>query len=473
MGANVLWIVLDATRFDHCSVNGYDRPTTPTLETLAADGVRYTSTFAAGPWTPPSHASMFTGTYPSRHGYLDGGMAMANSDRHIATLAAEAGYSTYGVVQNPKIGADTDIATGFETYLELFRLPLIPRSVAELRRYYLELWRGWLDIGRQSLRRGRAGAERLTAAAIDRWLRSHRKSSDAFFIFTNLNAPHRVYDPPAPYDEAFQRNATEQLADGNVDELAESGGYRYMADDLEVTPAEWTALIDRYDGEIAFADAIVGSIIDSLHETDMYDETLIIVTADHGNHFGEHGLVYHQFSLYDELLHVPLVVKFPEQRWAGRTVTELVSLVDLAPTAATWMDQQFPESAGTVLEPQPATDRGAIYAEYGRPIAALEVLDQTVESVPPEQWNTLDTGLQCIRTNEYKYIRAFDGEDRLFDLSDDPREERNVLGHPEYEKIVDDLRENLDARLDQHPKMRQQEVSDERVKDQLEKLGYL
>lgn len=468
MEPNVLLVVLDALRADHTSIHGYDRPTTPALEALAADGHVFDRAFTAAPWTPASHGSLFAGVHPSTHGYLDGNVAFTPPHAPLAAVLADRGYRTFGAARNPKIAGHTQVTRGFQDYGDLYTVPSRPDSLGETKRLYLDLLPGWVRTGRDWLRCERWPAEHLTGSFVKRRIRRHA-GSEPFFGFVNVNAPHSPYAPPERFGRRFESDDAGAAETAVVDDLVDRGGYRFMAGELDPTPEEWAAVQDRYDGEIAFADAILGRLLDVLRTAGVYDETLVVVTADHGEHFGEHGRAYHQFSLFDELLHVPLVVKFPAGTTADDVPTgELVSLVDLYPTVLAALGIPVPE---TVEGQRIGTDssREHVVAEYGTPETAIATLvDQATGPVPDERHEALDHALQCVRTSEEKYVRVHGGTDRVYDVgAGRPKDSlRREGSHERLASVLDDV---VDTELD----VSTPEPADETAREQLENLGYL
>jgi len=336
---DVLLIVLDATRADHLSPYGYARDTTPTLARLAADGVVYRRAVAPGTWTVPSHASLFTGRYPSSHGAhraATDGFQVTPLDPAIPTLAERlrgAGWDTAAFCGN---GAYLDpvfgLARGFGRY--------------ETKRAY--------------------PAHVLARNAV-RWLR--RDARFPVFLFLNVLDPHEPYRAPEPYDRLFP-GKREGVTRVNA---------RFRAT-REVPPPEVLEhCISQYDGELRFADAQVGVVLDELRRLGRYDGALIVVTADHGELFGEHGHLGHGGTPWDDVVHVPLIVKHPHGIGRGTVVEHPVSLVDVAPTVLEALGLPALEGAqglplasrsGPVFseEPAGANDEGerAIYADDGQ-----------------------------------------------------------------------------------------------------------
>lgn len=468
MRNNVLLIVLDALRADHTSVHGYSRDTTPYLETLAEDGVSVAQAFAAAPWTPPSHASMFSGVYPSTHGYLDSNMSFEPPHQPLAELLREEGYSTFGAVRNGHIDSQQSVTRGFKEFADIYRLPRVPRSISDLKSDYLDLWPGYLKVAYHSLRAERRPSEYVTCEYIKHHIQSGEKP---FFGFVNINSPHTPYAPPEPFRsqfESFDRDEVDMAAVRALSNIKGSGGNRFIGGEIDAPTRVWNAVKDWYDGEVRFADSLVGNLIQTLRRKNLYEETTIIVVGDHGEHFGEHGRTGHQFSLFDELLHVPLIVK-PAEGWQRLEGPDsLVSLVDLYPTILDGLDITIPATVQGESLFQPHT-REIVFAEYGKPKSQLSNLESSLhEMIDPKVRSQLDTALQCALNQQFKYIKAHDAEDRAFEITgQDPKEtEVSTAEHT-------DLRLEIDRALGENLNVEEEQDLDKARKENLRELGYI
>lgn len=431
---NVLLIVLDAVRADHLSCYGYPRPTTPALEALAARGVLFERAFSAAPWTPPSHASLFTGVYPSRHG-VDVGENL-HLDGQLPTLAeilSAHGYATFAVLPDAHLSRARGLARGFAEAVEIFRIPYLHPdidSAASLLR---------------ALARGRDGRAYHSARLLKRWLRHHRETSHApFFAFINFKTAHSSYRSPGPFHRRFAVRPGPDQDPRKLRDYASGDGYRYMAGGLTMSEADFDVVRSWYDGALACLDACVADLLAFLESLGADDDTLVIVTADHGENFGDHGLAFHVFCLYDSLLHVPLLMKIPGLS-AGRRVASLVSLTDVLPTVLDVVGlplADYPALEGTSLAPFDGRELHPwVFAEFGRPHYMLERL---AARYPREDFAPFDRGLRAVRTLDLKLIVGTDGSEELYHLPSDPGEAKNVAAERPDELAV--LRRALDAR---------------------------
>lgn len=463
---NIIWVVWDTCRKDFTMTEYQGKELTPNLSQLSQDSITFSNAFSAAPWTPPSHASMFTGHYPSSHGYLEDGMELKKP--HIAEVLSEHGYDTVSVSSASKLSSYTPLSNGFDEMYETFRLPSV--GMENIWKYYGQIAEDWMRFVPQYLfNRQKMGY--LTTSYLKHCIDAV-PNGDSLFAFVNYLIPHSGYEPLEPFRSRFN-DPTDNVRDDVVEELSFRGGYRYIAGELSVTDDEWEAVKARYAGEIAYVDSLLGHLIDHLKNKGVYDDTMIIVTSDHGEHFGEHNRAYHQFSLYDELLHVPLVVKMPDSDFAGRDVSNVVSLTDIFSTITDIVSIQNISSQGTSIYPPDTVDREYVFAEYGRPISAIENLQKYAKNtVDQDLLNSLDVSLQCVRSQDLKLIEDSKGRYQSFDLCSDPEEQVNLTENSEPPKSIQPLREAMESRLSELPEVRSNVPDETAIEENLKTLGY-
>lgn len=312
---NIVLVTLDTVRADHLSVYGYQRNTTPHLAAFARNATLYRTAVAPSNFTLPSHTSMFTGLYGTVHG--NQGLPGKRLSTSVATLPetlTELGYQTFAVVANSAyLQSPFGLERGFRYHDSRWRLDVAysPRdALLSLRR------RAGLVASRR--------ADEIEAEA-EALLRSAATKPHPFFLFLNFMDAHAPYAPPAEFGHMFPGRvsgiATEPLIERLVREMPHA----------RPSPAEREHLISQYDGGIAFEDSALGRLFETLNAIGAAGNTLVIVTADHGEGFGEHGYVEHGHSLYDAELRVPLLIRYPQQR-AAAVRDGVVSLNDLYAT---------------------------------------------------------------------------------------------------------------------------------------------
>jgi arylsulfatase A-like enzyme/Flp pilus assembly protein TadD len=367
---NVVLISIDTCRADHLSCYGFKRATTPHIDAVARDGVVFQQALSPVPITTPAHSSMLTGTYPPTHGVrLNNGQRLADSNVTLAESLRQAGYQTAAFIGGFPLDPQFGLNQGFDTYNSEFTVKSETSSSHSER-----------------------SAEEVSLPALA-WLdHNHAKP---FFLFLHYYDAHLSYKPPEPFATTF-------------------------ADDL-------------YAGEIAYVDRWIGQVVDRLHALHAYDDTLLIITADHGESRGDHGERAHCIFIYQSTQHVPLVIRAPHGA-SGRRIDTPVSLVDLVPTVLDLCGLQPPERVQGVsvragLEGRPLPGRS-------RPLYC--------ESLEAAQFQC--SGLTGLREGSWKYIRA--PRQELYDLSKDPGEARNVI--EQEGPVALRLRESLETLLQEY-----------------------
>jgi arylsulfatase A-like enzyme len=312
---NVLLIILDTVRAQSLSLHGYQRDTSPHLARLAATGAAFDRAVAPSSWTLPSHASLFTGRYPFELS-ADWEVALNDDFPTLAEVLAESGYATAGFSANYFYTKETSgLSRGFVHYdAKKLSLDLVIQNSWAAHRIVKKV-HGFLDIERELARKTAAEVN----AEFFRWLPT--AAGRPFFVFLNYFDAHDPYDPPAPFNSSF--------GSGQQKFWLGSAGPEY-------SPAELADLVDSYDGSITYVDDQVGRLLRTLEESGTLQNTLVIISSDHGEQFGERSanLVNHGNSLYMSSLHVPLIIWYPPTVPAGRRISNPVTLRDIPATIA-------------------------------------------------------------------------------------------------------------------------------------------
>ncbi len=399
---NVVFIVLDTLRGDRLSCMGYDRPTSPRIDALAAQGVVYTRAFAPSFWTLPSHASLLTGLHPVQAGATSETLHMPDSVLSVAEVLGEAGYRTIGFVCNSWVSKERGFAQGFQEWIEM--------------------WRSENQTGGESAGRS---LETMAVDRIEPWIESASSRDQPFFLFVNLNGTHLPFRPADPHAGRFLRPGHDMK---RVRELAEiTSGWSHLVGEAPMDETDYRILNDLYDGEVAWADELVGRIVDALERAGALDGTIVVVTSDHGEHLGERDKIDHISTMYDVALHVPLVIRYPRAFRAGTRNDELVSLVDLAPTLLHQCGaaDRAPElrAETTSLASRKRAPQEFILAGNERPMAGIMLLK---DKYPGYDWTSIDYRMRCLRASEHKLIWNENRSVELYHLAKDPAEENNL-----------------------------------------------
>lgn len=430
---NVLLVTVDSLRAD--AVYGNEIPT-PEIQGLAAGAEVYTNAFAQGPFTTFSMPSLFTARYPSSLRYVEISESTVgvyiDDEPTLRDVLGEAGYVTAGFHSNPLLSQIFGFEEGFDTFdtsLPLSRFDRLPGRVKILADKLLRLARKHAYLP----------GEELTSRALD-WLDS-RPDDQPFFLWLHYMDPHGPYQP---------RTGNAYLEKFRAERLWRKAATRPQ----EVTEEEHRHLREWYSHEVTYTDRCLGELFDGFRQRGLLSETLCVLTADHGEAFAEHGQYSHPHQLYDELLHVPLLVADP--RTSKSDVDDLVELIDVAPTLAHRIGTPVPdEFAGRPL---------SRVAERGNPVAISEA-------------NLVPNYRGSVRTPNWKYVRDVETE-QLYDLSADPDEQMNVAG--DRGDVASRLANRLQEHRERHSRgaggdraVARSEIPDEGVAARLRELGYL
>jgi arylsulfatase A-like enzyme len=371
---NIILITLDTTRADHLSCYGYHRRTCPNIDRLTEDSVLYTHAISPSSWTLPSHASLFTGKFSSSHGaqydpegplFLTDAISgpktwqkyrargLAKNEITLAEILGQAGYKTGAVVGGPWMKKVFGLNKGFDYYDDQDISSVNGRLAPQINASALK----WLDeVGRNK-----------------------------FFLFLNYFDPHSPYRPPIEYAKKFLPENTNLQGRNTI---------------LE----ERVAL---YDAEIFYMDYFIGALVASIKQNRLYENSMIIITSDHGELFGEHGKHGHGSYLFQEEIHVPLIVKYPGTEIAPDQTDIPVQLNDIMAMILTRLGLPLPAGIQAGVPPQ-----------IGHPLLA--------EAYPLEALSQ-DGHWRAFFEEDFKFLWNSKGNSLLFNLKDDPHEGKNLI----------------------------------------------
>jgi arylsulfatase A-like enzyme len=440
---NVMLIVMDTTRADHLSLYGYHRDTTPNLKKLAADAAVYTQALSAADITLTSHASIFTGLYPSWHGaYCQPPDASFGRELGpvptLAEVLTHSGYHTVGVAANLYLRAEFGLQRGFAR----FRIPRPVPVLAGDESWYM-LRNGMRRAINQVTDTAQFDRLYSRADAVNReffnLLQQPELAQAPFFAFFNYMDAHFPYIPPHPFDQRYpgKTSATEAELDAIQSRVSQDGD--------PLPPLYTSHAISQYDGGIAYIDSQIGQLVDWLKRENLYDNTMLIVTADHGESFGERRLFLHGNSLYANLLHVPLLVKYPHSAHAGLVETP-VSLIDIFPTVIQAAGLQPPPGlqGRSLLDPSASSPRNLFSESFPCPVlhgpqCPGGCLMRTVVSWPD------------------KFIWSSKGSPESYQLQQDPNETHNLFGS--LNKTAQALADQLKLWVNTMPRQEKQHLN--------------
>jgi tetratricopeptide (TPR) repeat protein len=394
---NVILISIDTLRPDYLSCYGYPRETTPHIDRIAGEGILFSNVISPVPITLPAHTSMLTGTIPPYHGVHDNlDYRLPPSRVTLAETLKKQGFATAGIVGAFVLNAQFGLDQGFDEYDDRFDRELYTFSTTVSERR----------------------AEEVSQHAV-RWLKDHR--NERFFLFLHYYDPHYAYRAPEPFASAFRD--------------------------------------DPYAAEIAYTDHCIGQVIESLKDLELYESSLIVVTGDHGELFGEHGETGHTYFIYQGAIKVPLIFKLPGQNPA-LTVPDTVGLIDIVPTIRALLG----------IEPSSqlqGEDRSRLFKKGPSAGSDAAVYSESLTATKYEA-----NSLMALTTKRWKYIQTTRPE--LYDLAQDPTEARNLIAErPEQARDLQErLRRMLEASFHEDDAALESEV-DEETRRNLEALGYI
>jgi arylsulfatase A-like enzyme len=476
---HVVMVVLDTVRADRAGLGAPHRSAMPQLQTFAREAAVYPDSYSASPWTLPSHASLFTGTWVWRHGCHEHHRRL---DQELPTLAgglAAAGYATGAVSANAWVGPEFGLDRGFQRFVRAWQLIDQGGDLAGVHR--AGRTGGRTDLG-EALRRARAGG--LAATTVNAlhhlaWRRRGRLGGERVarrsvslardlasrgrpvFLFVNLLDAHLPYWPPRRYRRSALGHTTREARRLNQDPWAFVSGREPMGErDLRLLSGLYTA-------ELVHLDDVVARLLGGIDDTLGLEDTITVITSDHGEHLGEHGLMDHQYSLSETLLRVPLAVRWPGREHAG-VHPGLRQLVDVGPTLMAAVGRGLPELPG-IGRPLEAGPRPWALAEYLGPQPTMEAHARRGDPAP---FRRFDRALRALRLADgRKVVVGSDGSVVLHDLTSDPGELHDLAAERPGE--ARELADRLAGIGGPTTGGEADRLSDAGVRRALESLGYL
>jgi arylsulfatase A-like enzyme len=411
---NVIVLTVDTLRADHLALYGYPRSTTPAVDAFAASATVFDNAIVPRGSTRPSYASMLTGLYPFHHGVRSNGRVLHESVVTLAEVLRAAGYHTAGFVSNfVLLGEMSGLDQGFDVYDDRLEQRWDEHPEARVE---------WPNYERTAAH---------TLAAILGWLASG--PPEPFCLFVNFIDPHGPYRPPARYRELFRSGKTRLLHPRQIPPYVQDGDDRNFYD-----------YVDRYDGEIRLTDDAIAEVIRALRAEDLWEEALVVFTADHGEAFGEHLQYFeHHWHLWEETTRVPLVIRLPRAgAGAPRRVRSVASPMDLLPTVAAYLGLEIDgeldgESLLPAVRGDGLTDR-MLFVEF--PDVATPF--------------TSHANIYAVRSATHKLIRVEDQRtgalmsQGVFDIVGDPLEQQQIA-YDADDPVHRELSNHLDAMVDE------------------------
>jgi len=438
---NIILITLDTTRADHLSCYGYHRKTSPGLDKIAQNGMQFLNAISPSPWTLPAHASLFTSLFPSQHGAISkagktvsSGYPLTQSDVVLAKIVKNHGYKTAGFVGGPFLKSEFGFSQGFETYDDQ-----------------------WEGYDRR--------ANKINSKVFN-WI--ERNFSSPFFLFINYFDPHAPYDPPKSFNSPFKNSYRGEI------NFATFGPHQIKLG--EINPLKETdkmRAIDLYDSEILFMDQQVAELFQRLEDYELLDDSLVIITADHGESFGENDIWGHGGLPIESQVRIPLLIHFPAQAKKPKVVAEQVQLTAIYSTILKTLNIPLP----------------AFAVQKGFDINLLNAGKNEENTLP--QYTFAERffpkgNMRMLRSNNWKYLvrkslkSEKKGTEWIFDLDNDPRELKNLIGlDKKRDNVIRSKYSNFIKKISsiQLEKIKSSSVSPKplspEMEEQLKALGYV
>ena len=444
---NVCLLVMDTARGDHFSCNGYSFITTPNIDRIAEEGLLYTKAFSASNWTPPGHISIFTGKYPSQHGN-NGKAYMPDELVSLTEILHQEGYYCMAMYNNPLAGGNINLTQGFDNDIGVFGSHWV----------YPAPFRLWDKFVK------RDSGSKITfsmAQATFEWM---KKRGAHLFLYINVTEPHAPYNVHEPYFSDFTQFLNKDKI-GNIEQTKElcrtldliiHDSTRFVGSNEE----SYRYIRATYDSEMAYCDHYFGKFADWMDAAGLLNETLLVITADHGEFLGEHLTMGHPELLFNPVLRIPLILRYP--RLIKPKVDDgYASNVDVFPTVLNLMglEDRIPENVSgmNLLEDQSRDKRPLLSANINSGGGVYSLIDGSYKLI----------------VNADEFLPKYFAQDTLlFDLDNDPNELFNL--HISKIEILGNLAFQLDDWIDHITVAPQStiEVSDATIAN-LKALGYV
>ncbi len=523
---HIVLLILDTHRRDRLGMYGRPGNISPNLDAFASRSVVYDTAISPAQWTIPAHASMFTGEYPTTHLTLQSSDTLDAAFPTLAELLRKDGYRTVGFCNNPLVGVlDNHLKRGFETFYNYGgAVPSMPaREIEGAVRPLARAWEKYTQLLRRisyPVQNAVARSDRIfqitmhpllvplwtryahfkgdtqrSLQDVTHYFHKHlrpeaRGSEQPQFVFINLMETHLPFTPPEPFLSRFAPSFKEEKAARDFMRVYNTQAARWLLPmDAPFEPLESQVLSELYDAEVAYQDHLLGMLLEELDQPHHRENTLVMVAADHGEMLGEHRLMGHGLGVYEELIRVPLVVRYPGHT-AGQHLSAPVSTAQIFHTLleASGAASSLPAESALVKEmgrfslrrwlaPNPATAMPALSESYA-PVNVIRILEKQ-KSPLLEQFAVRSTLRAIYDGKGNKYVQGENGQEWFYRLGEDPGEQQPMQpgeGVMRTRRLRSALALFLERARQRRPEgLRRANlaVNDERLKSRLRSLGYL
>lgn len=431
---NIILIVMDTARADHLSCYGYERNTSPYIDKIAEEGAVFKSVISPSSWTLPSHASMFTGLFPSEHGAGHVSPYLPEKAETLTEILKKEGYQTLAYSNNPWLTFFSGFSRKFDDFQEGWR--------EQKGTYFYELvYNEFLKLVKSKdstwLIKDKGAAK--TNQYVSKWVEKNLEFP--FFVFINYMEPHLPHYP-SPRNSIYipQNIAPEGIKRVLRSAIGMGKGGAFILK-RKRSQEELAVINALYDGEIHYLDKRIGELYEHLRKLNMLDGTLLIITSDHGENLGDHGVLGHAFGLFNTLLDVPLIIRYPKYFKPGLIIDNNVQTTDIFYTVLDVVGiAHNPSNLGLgeslirrIKEHDYAEE---MIAEHDQPTDALYMAKNFGIDA-----SHINKDQRAIIFKGYKYIQTSRGEEELYDLKADPNESHNLAS--EKKEITAALKSKL------------------------------
>ncbi len=456
---NIVMIVMDTVRADHVSCYGYHRVTTPFIDRLAQQGLKFENAYSTSPWTLPSHASFFTGLFPSEHQAISGNTYLEDEYQTLAESLSQQGYITLAYPCNPWISRFSNLDQGFDIIIEGWHeqsFPLLGTQLQRLGVMIFDVSSLWLD----------SGGGKATRTAI-RWLKKLSRKKQPFFLFINYMEAHVPYpfNPETFHFLPDKENAFDMLHEIHFDWIAYDTGHQHL------TKKQGGMILAWYDGCIYYIDNRIKELVQTLIQQELYSNTILVILSDHGEGLGEHDMWSHEYGIYYNLLRVPLIITYPPLIPSGLEISTPFSLKELPSMILEMQSGKKPEILYSPRKPVHLESAPLIFAERFRPVTTIQVFNKQYPDFDTEK---IDGDKKSLIKFPYHFIWDSKGRDGLYRADLDPEEETNVI-NTETE-IYQELEFQVNLFRIEHPApvlKEERKAFDPETERKLRALGYI
>ena len=489
---NIVIILLDAVRARSLKFYGASRNTTPFLTSMEKEFTIYENAISSSYWTMPSVASLFTGMYTSGHGLVSDGDKLDKSFATMPALLRQHGYRCSAFVKNIYVSEYSGLTSTFHDFYSTSGFDTIKEIMSRLSRKMVSnlqppgITRSYgqnVNSGNRLLEGFYNASARCFDLMIDRgsghfvrcfsrWLEKYKNKP--FFAYLHFFETHSPYRTPLNFAFKFS-----SLRDNIKRLFVNHDHLKYLLKKCQMTADDFSILLSAYYSSINYADYLIGRVVRLLQKRGVYDETLIVILSDHGDNIGYHGLMFHYFCLYDTLIKIPLLVKFPAHIGVAGRISQVVQNVDIFPTilsqlgikdTAVWEQTQGNDLLGLAA---PRREQGLAVSELVKAFGPDRAQYR-------EQLSKFDRRLLSVRTRDRKFIYSSRGDHECYDLAKDPVEMHNLYPDNSFSDLMQKVSKYY-ARMNDFYRSNREKIDgeiaeidiDESTVEQLKALGYM